>query len=92
MDFISIDGFEATGHIGDINITKMVLFRRAAQSLKVPFIAPGAFGEGQGLAAALAPGACGVNMETRFMCTVESPIHHNIKLAIVAGVETLSFC
>jgi len=65
-----------------------VLLRRAAQSLSVPFIASGGFADGQGLAAALALGACGINMGTRFMSTVESPIHVNIKRAIVKGNET----
>jgi NAD(P)H-dependent flavin oxidoreductase YrpB (nitropropane dioxygenase family) len=88
VDFISIDGFEAAGHIGDTDISNMVLLRRAAQSLSVPFIASGGFADGQGLAAALALGACGINMGTRFMSTVESPIHVNIKRAIVKGNET----
>jgi NAD(P)H-dependent flavin oxidoreductase YrpB (nitropropane dioxygenase family) len=87
VDFISIDGFEAAGHIGDTDIPNMVLLRRAAQTLKTPFIASGGFADGQGLAAALALGAVGVNMGTRFMSTIESPIHHNIKLAIVNGQE-----
>lgn len=65
----------------------MVLLRRAAQSLSVPFIASGGFADDQGLAAALALGACGINMGTRFMSTVESPIHANIKRAIVKGDE-----
>jgi len=65
----------------------MVLLRRAAQSLSIPFIASGGFADGQGLAAALGLGACGINMGTRFMCTVESPIHINVKKAIVGGNE-----
>jgi hypothetical protein len=65
----------------------MVLLRRAAQSLSIPFIASGGFADGQGLAAALGLGACGINMGTRFMCTVESPIHINVKRAIVKGDE-----
>lgn len=65
----------------------MVLLRRAAQSLSIPFIASGGFADGQGLAAALGLGACGINMGTRFMSTVESPIHLNIKRAIVEGSE-----
>lgn len=66
----------------------MVLLRRAAQALFVPSIASGGFADGQGLVAALALGACGINMGTRFMSTVESPIHVNIKRAIVKGDES----
>ncbi|KAH6967860.1 2-nitropropane dioxygenase [Ilyonectria sp. MPI-CAGE-AT-0026] len=87
IDFISIDGFEAAGHIGDGDISSQILLRRAAQSLSVPFIAAGGFADGQGLASALSLGACGINMGTRFMCTVESPIHPNVKQAITEASE-----
>lgn len=87
VDFLSIDGFEAAGHIGETDITNIILLRRAAQSLKIPFVASGGFADGQGLAGALALGACGINMGTRFMSTVESPIHPNIKKTIVDGSE-----
>lgn len=88
VDFLSIDGFECAGHVGEHDITNFILLSRARQSLGVPFIASGGFADGQGLAAALALGAEGVNMGTRFMCTVEAPIHHNIKKAIVEAQET----
>ncbi|ORX96966.1 2-nitropropane dioxygenase [Clohesyomyces aquaticus] len=88
VDFLSIDGFECAGHVGETDITNFILLSRARQSLGVPFIASGGFADGQGLAAALALGACGINMGTRFMCTVEAPIHHNIKQAIVDAQET----
>jgi NAD(P)H-dependent flavin oxidoreductase YrpB (nitropropane dioxygenase family) len=88
VDFLSIDGFECAGHVGETDITNLVLLSRARQSLGVPFIASGGFADGQGLAAALALGACGINMGTRFMCTIEAPIHHNIKQAIVDAQET----
>ena len=87
VDFISIDGFEAAGHIGDGDVTNQILLRRAAQSLSVPYVASGGFADGQGLASALALGACGINMGTRFLCTVESPIHHNVKKAITEANE-----
>jgi len=87
VDFLSIDGFECAGHIGEHDITNFVLLRRAAQSLTTPFIASGGFGDGEGLAGALALGACGINMGTRFMCTAEAPIHENVKQAIVAATE-----
>lgn len=88
VDFLSIDGFECAGHVGESDITNFILLSRARQSLKVPFIASGGFADGQGLAAALALGAEGINMGTRFMCTVEAPIHNNIKQAIVDSQET----
>ncbi|KAL2266078.1 hypothetical protein VTJ83DRAFT_5430 [Remersonia thermophila] len=87
-DFLSIDGFECGGHVGEHDITNFILLSRARQELNVPFIASGGFADGQGLAAALCLGACGVNMGTRFLCTVEAPIHHNIKEQIVKAQET----
>ena len=88
VDFLSIDGFECAGHVGESDITNFILLSRARQSLKVPFIASGGFADGEGLAAALALGAEGINMGTRFMCTIEAPIHHNVKVAIVEAQET----
>ena len=88
VDFLSIDGFECAGHVGESDITNFILLSRARQSLGVPFIASGGFADGQGLAAALSLGAEGINMGTRFMCTVEAPIHQNIKEAIVEAQET----
>ena len=88
VDFLSIDGFECAGHVGESDLTNFILLSRARQSLKVPFIASGGFADGQGLAAVLALGAVGINMGTRFMCTVEAPIHQNIKEAIVEAQET----
>ncbi|KAL7273863.1 hypothetical protein RUND412_003261 [Rhizina undulata] len=88
VDFLSIDGFECAGHVGETDITNFVLLRRAAQSLKTPFIASGGFADGEGLAGALALGACGINMGTRFLCTVEAPVHINVKKTIVNASET----
>ncbi|PKS11522.1 hypothetical protein jhhlp_003287 [Lomentospora prolificans] len=88
VDFLSIDGFECAGHVGESDITNFILLSRARQSLKVPFIASGGFADGQGLAAALCLGASGINMGTRFMCTVEAPIHENIKKEICKADET----
>lgn len=88
VDFLSIDGFECAGHVGESDITNLILLSRARQSLGVPFIASGGFADGQGLAAALQLGAVGINMGTRFMCTVEAPIHQKIKEAIVEAQET----
>ncbi|KJZ73228.1 hypothetical protein HIM_07425 [Hirsutella minnesotensis 3608] len=88
VDFLSIDGFECAGHVGESDITNFILLSRARQSLGVPFIASGGFADGWGLAAALCLGACGINMGTRFMCTVEAPIHQRIKDEIVGAQET----
>ncbi|KAF2455463.1 2-nitropropane dioxygenase [Lineolata rhizophorae] len=88
VDFLSIDGFECAGHVGEHDLTNFILLSRARQSLGVPFIASGGFADGHGLAAALSLGAEGINMGTRFMCTVEAPIHNNIKEAIVQAQET----
>ena len=87
VDFLSIDGFECAGHVGETDITNFILLSRARQTLKVPFIASGGFADGQGLAAALALGAEGINMGTRFMCTVEAPVHIKIKEEIVKACE-----
>ncbi|EEH21801.1 hypothetical protein PABG_04017 [Paracoccidioides brasiliensis Pb03] len=87
VDFLSIDGFECAGHVGENDITNFILLNRARQSLGVPFIASGGFADGYGLAAALALGAEGINMGTRFMATIEAPIHENVKKAIVNASE-----
>lgn len=87
VDAVSIDGFECAGHPGEDDIPGLVLIPRAADELQIPFIASGGFADGRGLAAALALGAHGINMGTRFMCTVEAPIHQNVKDRIVASNE-----
>ncbi|KAF9561813.1 inosine monophosphate dehydrogenase [Agrocybe pediades] len=87
VDCLSIDGFECAGHPGEDDIGGLVLLARAAKELKVPYIASGGIADSRGYVAALALGATGVNMGTRFMCTVESPIHQNIKEKIVASTE-----
>ncbi|KAI8809062.1 hypothetical protein BJ742DRAFT_771513 [Cladochytrium replicatum] len=86
-DMVSIDGFECAGHPGEDDVTGLILLARSAMALKIPYIASGGFGDGRGLAAALALGAEGVNMGTRFMATVEAPIHDNIKQAMVKATE-----
>ncbi|KZV67079.1 putative 2-Nitropropane dioxygenase [Peniophora sp. CONT] len=88
VDVLSIDGFECAGHPGEEDIPGLVLLARAAEELKIPYIASGGIADSRGFAAALALGASGVNMGTRFMCTVEAPIHQNIKDRIVAASET----
>ena len=84
---LSIDGFECAGHPGEDDIPGLVLIPAAAERISIPFIASGGFANGRGLVAALALGASGINMGTRFLCTKEAPIHDNIKRAIVASTE-----
>jgi nitronate monooxygenase len=88
VDGISIDGFECAGHPGEDDIPGLVLIPAAAAQIDIPMIASGGFADARGLVAALALGADGINMGSRFMCTVESAIHQNVKEAIVAGKET----
>ena len=87
VDAISIDGFECAGHPGEDDIPGLILIPAAAAKVKIPMIASGGFGDGRGLAAALCLGAEGINMGTRFMCTVESPIHEKVKEQMVANDE-----
>ena len=87
VDAISIDGFECAGHPGEDDIPGLILIPAAADQVKIPMIASGGFGDGRGLAAALALGAEGINMGTRFCATREAPIHENIKQLIVANDE-----
>lgn len=84
---VSIDGFECAGHPGEDDVPGLVLIPAAADALDIPFIASGGFADGRGLAAALALGADGINMGSRFMCTVESPIAQAVKERIVAASE-----
>ena len=87
VDAISIDGYECAGHPGEDDIPGLILIPAAADKVKVPMLASGGFGDGRGLAAALALGAEGINMGTRFCATIEAPIHENIKQFIVANDE-----
>ncbi|MEG8220601.1 nitronate monooxygenase family protein [Sphingomonas sp. HH69] len=87
VDAISIDGFECAGHPGEDDIPGLILIPAAADKLTIPMIASGGFGDGRGLAAALALGADGINMGTRFCATVEAPIHDNVKQFLVDNDE-----
>jgi NADH:quinone reductase (non-electrogenic) len=86
-DVVSVDGFECGGHPGDDDVPNMILLPRAAESLKIPFLASGGMANGRSLAASLALGADGINMGTRFMATREAPIHENVKQALVDATE-----
>ena len=87
VDIISIDGFECAGHPGEDDIPGLILIPAAADQVKIPLLASGGFGDGRGLAAALALGADGINMGTRFTATVEAPIHQAFKEQMVATDE-----
>jgi len=87
VDIVSIDGFECAGHPGEDDIPGLVLIPIAAKALSIPIIASGGIGDGRGMAAALALGAEGVNMGTRFVCTREAPVHESIKQALREASE-----
>ncbi|MEU8242990.1 nitronate monooxygenase [Actinoplanes missouriensis] len=87
VDAVSIDGFECAGHPGEDDIPGLVLIPAATERLTIPVLASGGFADARGLVAALALGADGINMGSRFMCTAESPIHDKVKQAIVDGDE-----
>lgn len=86
-DAVSVDGFECGGHPGEDDIPNMILLPRAAEELKIPFVASGGMADARSLVAAMALGAEGMNMGTRFIATKEAPVHENVKQAIVAASE-----
>ena len=86
-DAVSVDGFECGGHPGEDDIPNMILLPRAAEELKIPFVASGGMADGRSLVAALSLGAEGINMGTRFIATKEAPVHENVKKALVAANE-----
>lgn len=86
-DAVSVDGFECGGHPGEDDIPNMILLPRAAEELKIPFVASGGMADGRSLVAALSLGAEGMNMGTRFIATKEAPVHENVKKALVAANE-----
>jgi nitronate monooxygenase len=86
-DAVSVDGFECGGHPGEDDVPNMILLPRAAEELKIPFVASGGMADARSLVAALAMGADGMNMGTRFIATKEAPVHDNVKKALVAASE-----
>ncbi len=86
-DAVSVDGFECGGHPGEDDIPNFILLPRAGETLKIPFVASGGMADARSLVAALAMGAEGINMGTRFIATVEAPVHERVKQAIVAASE-----
>jgi nitronate monooxygenase len=86
-DAVSVDGFECGGHPGEDDIPNMILLPRAAEELKIPFVASGGMADARSLVASLAMGAEGMNMGTRFIATKEAPVHENVKQAILKATE-----
>jgi nitronate monooxygenase len=86
-DAVSVDGFECGGHPGEDDVPNFILLPLAAEALKIPFVASGGMADGRSLVAALALGAEGINMGTRFIATREAPVHEKVKQAIVAASE-----
>ena len=86
-DAVSVDGFECGGHPGEDDVPNMILLPRAAETLTIPFVASGGMSDARSLVAALAMGAEGMNMGTRFIATVEAPVHPRVKQAIVDASE-----
>ena len=86
-DAVSVDGFECGGHPGDDDIPNFILLPRAADELTIPFVASGGMADARSLVAALALGAEGINMGTRFIATEEAPVHEKVKQAIIAASE-----
>jgi nitronate monooxygenase len=86
-DAVSVDGFECGGHPGEDDIPNMILLPRAAEELKIPFVASGGMSDARSLVASLAMGAEGMNMGTRFIATKDAPVHENVKQAILAASE-----
>ncbi len=86
-DAVSVDGFECGGHPGEDDVPNMILLPRAAEELKIPFVASGGMADARSLVASLAMGADGMNMGTRFIATKEAPVHENVKRALVEADE-----
>jgi NADH:quinone reductase (non-electrogenic) len=86
-DAVSVDGFECGGHPGEDDVPNFILLPRAAEALRIPFVASGGMADGRSLVAAIALGADGMNMGTRFIATEEAPVHQKVKDAIVAASE-----
>ena len=86
-DAVSVDGFECGGHPGEDDMPNMILLPRAAEELKIPFVASGGMADARSLVASLAMGADGMNMGTRFMATKEAPCHERVKVAIINATE-----
>lgn len=88
LDAVVCEGFEAGGHNGKDEITSFCLIPQVRDAVKIPVIAAGGIGDGRGMAAALALGADGVQIGSRFAATVESSAHQAFKQAVVDADDT----
>lgn len=88
VDAVVVEGFEAGGHNGRDELTTFVLIPQTKKLVKIPVIAAGGIATGEGIAAAFALGADGVQIGTRFAATVESSAHENYKKALVNAKDT----
>jgi len=86
-DAVSVDGFECGGHPGEDDVPNFILLPRAGETLTIPFVASGGMADARSLVAAMAMGADGMNMGTRFIATKEAPVHEHVKTALVAASE-----
>lgn len=86
-DVISIDSFEAAGHVGEGDVPGMVMIPATVRAVRIPVIASGGIWGGRAIAAALALGAEGVNIGTRFKLTQECEVHENVKQTLLRGSE-----
>jgi NAD(P)H-dependent flavin oxidoreductase YrpB (nitropropane dioxygenase family) len=86
-DAVSVDGFECGGHPGEDDVPNFILLPRAAEELTIPFVASGGMADGRSLVAAMALGADGMNMGTRFIATKDAPVHQNVKDALLQATE-----
>lgn len=84
-DGIIAEGTESGGHVGEV--TTIVLVPQIVDAVSVPVVAAGGIADGRGFAAAIMLGAEGVQMGTRFLASVEAPVHDNFKNAILAANE-----
>ena len=81
VDALIAEGMESGGHIGDV--ATLPLVPQVVDAVDIPVVAAGGIADGRGLAAALALGAAGIQMGTRFICTTECPVHPNYKQKIL---------
>ena len=87
-DAVIAVGYEGGGHLGRDDIGSMVLIPRIVESVKIPVLASGGIADGRGMTAALALGAEGIELGTRFVAVKESNAHHNYQKAIIEAQET----
>ena len=86
IDAVIAEGTESGGHVGEM--TTMALVPQVVDAVSVPVIAAGGIADGRGMAAALALGACGVQVGTCLLASAECPIHENYKSALLKARDS----